>query len=104
MVGNVLLSSAFLTYIGFFDHLYRKSLMINWKTILESEGLKFRQNLELIEFLSTPIEKHQWKICGLPQDELCIENAIILSHFERCTPFLLTPQRPPNNRPRKSGD
>ncbi len=58
IVGNVLLSGAFLTYIGFFDHLYRKSLMISWKQILDQEFFKFRQNLELIEFLSQPIERH----------------------------------------------
>ncbi len=31
MIGDVLLSSAFLTYIGFFDHFYRKVMMAAWK-------------------------------------------------------------------------
>jgi dynein heavy chain 1 len=35
MPGDVLLSSAFLAYIGFFDHFYRKVMISNWKNYLE---------------------------------------------------------------------
>jgi dynein heavy chain 1 len=34
MLGDVFLSSAFLAYIGFFDHYYRKLLIGVWKTNL----------------------------------------------------------------------
>lgn len=34
MIGDVLLSSAFLSYIGFFDHFYRKIIINTWKEYL----------------------------------------------------------------------
>lgn len=43
MLGDVFLSSAFLAYIGFFDHYYRKLLMSVWKTNLEASRIKYRK-------------------------------------------------------------
>lgn len=42
MLGDVFLSSAFLAYIGFFDHYYRKLLVNAWKTLLQNKKIKFR--------------------------------------------------------------
>ncbi len=43
MLGDVFLSSAFLAYIGFFDHYYRKLLVGVWKNMLQSKKIKFRE-------------------------------------------------------------
>lgn len=48
MLGDVFLSSAFLAYIGFFDHYYRKLLMSVWKTNLEASKIKYRKELAII--------------------------------------------------------
>lgn len=53
MLGDVFLSSAFLAYIGFFDHYYRKLLMSVWRTNLEASKIKYRKELAIIEFLSS---------------------------------------------------
>jgi len=43
MIGDVLLSSAFLSYIGFFDHFYRKVVINTWKDYLSnSASISFR--------------------------------------------------------------
>ncbi len=42
MLGDVFLSSAFLAYIGFFDHYYRKLLVSVWKNMLQSKKIKYR--------------------------------------------------------------
>ena len=43
MVGDVLLSSAFLSYIGFFDHYYRKVILSTWRDYLNNNAyLVFR--------------------------------------------------------------
>lgn len=35
ILGDVLLSAAFLTYIGFFDHFYRKVVTNTWKEYIQ---------------------------------------------------------------------
>jgi dynein heavy chain 1 len=90
MLGDVFLSSAFLAYIGFFDHYYRKLLMGVWKTNLETAKIKYRQELSIIEFLSNAGERLIWKSHTLPSDDLCTENAIIMSKFHKY-PLIIDP-------------
>jgi dynein heavy chain 1 len=90
MLGDVFLSSAFLSYIGFFDHFYRKMLVGAWKSSLETSEIKFRHDISLIEYLSTASERLIWKSHKLPSDDLCTENAIILKRFNRY-PLIIDP-------------
>mmetsp|Transcript_2191 Transcript_2191/g.1957 ORF Transcript_2191/g.1957 Transcript_2191/m.1957 type:complete len:354 (+) Transcript_2191:1782-2843(+) len=90
MTGDVMLASAFLGYIGFFDHYYRRVLIGCWKDYLDSQGLLFRHDLSLIEFLSKPNERLSWQAHKLPSDDLCTENAIVLSKFNRY-PLVIDP-------------
>ena len=78
MLGDVFLSSAFLAYIGFFDHYYRKLLSNVWRNSLEASKIKYRGELSIIEFLSSASERLIWKSHKLPSDDLCTENAIIM--------------------------
>jgi len=82
LVGDSLVSAAFLAYIGFFDFFYRKTLLKLWTKIIQQE-INIRHDLSLIDFLSTPAERLLWKSQSLPEDSLCLENAIILNKFNR---------------------
>ena len=90
LFGDVLLSSAFLTYIGFFDHYYRMFLLSEWKFFIEQSFLKYRAEMSFIEFLSKPTERLQWTANQLPNDNLCVENAIVLSRYNRY-PLVIDP-------------
>jgi dynein heavy chain 1, cytosolic len=90
LLGDVLLSSAFLTYTGFFDHFYRQFLNSEWRYFLDQIGLKYRNDLSYMEFLSKPTDRLQWQVQELPNDELCIENAIILKRYNRY-PLIIDP-------------
>jgi len=57
LLGDVLLSAAFLTYTGFFDHYYRKHLKSEWRLSMELIGLKFRDEMSYMEFLSKPTDR-----------------------------------------------
>lgn len=48
MLGDVFLASAFLSYIGFFDHYYRKLLVSAWKGSLETYDVRHRADLSLV--------------------------------------------------------
>lgn len=46
--------------------------------------------MALLEFLSKPSERLEWNAHGLPKDDLCTENAIILSRYKRY-PLVIDP-------------
>ena len=90
LVGDCLFASGFLTYIGFFDHYYRNQLQLEWRDIIEQINLKMRAEMKNVEFLSKPSDRLVWEKQGLPSDELCIENAIIMKNFNRY-PLVIDP-------------
>ncbi|KAL3119212.1 hypothetical protein niasHT_003499 [Heterodera trifolii] len=90
LVGDVLLSAAFLSYSGYYDQLLRDTLFQKWMGILESSQIMFRHELAHIEYLSTADERLQWNNNGMPNDELCTENAIMLKRFNRF-PLIIDP-------------
>lgn len=90
LVGDCLFASAFLTYIGFFDHYYRGVLNAEWSDEIEMTSLKIRHDIKFTEFLSIPSERLTWEQQGLPSDNLCIENVIIIKRFNRY-PLIIDP-------------
>lgn len=90
LIGDVLICAAFSSYIGFFDHFFRKALLEQWRMLM-NEQILFRNDLALIEFLSNPSERLLWHAQHkLPNDDLCTENAIILARFHRY-PLVIDP-------------
>eukprot|EP01134_Creolimax_fragrantissima_P000216 CFRG0216T1 len=83
IVGDTLLSAAFIVYAGYFDQLSRQDLLNVWQQSLYSSGVDFRDGIALAEYLSTADERLEWQACGLPVDDLCSENAIMLHRFKR---------------------
>ena len=57
---------------------------------LSMSGISFKALNEITEFLSTADERVQWQRNGLPVDDLCTENAIILKRFNRY-PLIIDP-------------
>ena len=89
-LGDVMISSAFLAYIGFFDFFYRRVLIKQWNKIIESNNILLRQDFNMITYLSESNDIITWQSYGLPGDNLCIENAIILKRFNRY-PLMIDP-------------
>lgn len=90
IAGDVLLSSAFLAYAGFFDQQSRTTLFDLWRAHLRQSMIKFRHDLALTEYLSSPDEKLKWQANSLPSDDLCTENAIMMRRFNRY-PLIIDP-------------
>ena len=59
-MGDTLLSSAVLTYIGFFDYHYRQILKGDWADAIDSISLKMSPSLSYTEFLSKPQDRILW--------------------------------------------
>ena len=90
IVGDVLVAAAFLAYGGLYDQQYRKSMIDDWLEHLSRSSISFKQHNEVTEFLSTADERVKWQANGLPVDDLCTENAIILKQFNRY-PLIIDP-------------
>jgi dynein heavy chain 1 len=90
LFGDVLLTAAFMAYSGFYDQQHRENMFRNWVNHLNDAGIKFRPELSVIEFLSKVDERLTWQKDGLPADDLCTENAIMLNRFNRY-PFIIDP-------------
>eukprot|EP01114_Cavostelium_apophysatum_P023031 TRINITY_DN854_c0_g1_i2.p1 TRINITY_DN854_c0_g1~~TRINITY_DN854_c0_g1_i2.p1 ORF type:complete len:4577 (-),score=1545.65 TRINITY_DN854_c0_g1_i2:38-13768(-) len=90
VVGDVLISSAFLAYIGFFDQQFRAILVQQWMAHLQALRVKFKEDLSITEYLSSPDQRLSWQANALPVDDLCVENAIMLQRFNRY-PLVIDP-------------
>ena len=61
LIGDNLLSSAVLTYIGFFDFHYRQVLKSDWTISVDQIALKLSPSLSYTEFLSKPQDRILWQ-------------------------------------------
>ncbi|KAI6045169.1 dynein heavy chain protein 1 [Pisolithus marmoratus] len=90
IVGDVLLSAAFLAYGGFFDQHYREVMWQDWSNHLMDANIKFKLELSFTEYLSTADDRLSWQSKSLPADNLTTENAIMLKRFNRY-PLIIDP-------------
>jgi dynein heavy chain 1 len=92
VVGDCLLASAFVAYGGYFDQSYRQLLLQGWSSHFHRSRLETKPGVEdgLPEYLSTPDDRMRWKRHALPEDELCLQNAIMLSRAVRA-PLVIDP-------------
>ncbi|CUG86718.1 Hypothetical protein, putative [Bodo saltans] len=91
VMGDCLLAGAFLAYIGYFDEHSRRNLIVpEWQDIVDCSSIAFRREMSVVEYLSLPEKRLLWSANRLPQDNLCIENAIIMERFQRY-PLIVDP-------------
>lgn len=90
LIGDVILSAAFLTYCGPIDQSLRTEFQELWINCLESTIIPFRKNLSLPEYLSSFTDRLDWVSKGLPSDSLYLENAVIFNLHDRF-PLVIDP-------------
>lgn len=92
--GDVLLTSAFMSYVGCFTKQYRQDLM-NEKWLPYLKQLKYpipiTENLDPLSMLTDGAQVATWNNEGLPSDRMSTENATILTYAERW-PLMIDPQ------------
>ncbi len=90
LVGDVVISSAFLAYGGLYDQQFRKSMVDDWLHQLTQSGIACKSDGSVLGYLSTADDRLQWQKNALPADDLCMENAIMLKRFNRY-PLIIDP-------------
>jgi dynein heavy chain len=91
LVGDVLLATGFLSYCGPYNQEFRASLVSTWMEILQAKSIPFTTNLNITNMLVESATLSEWTLQGLPNDELSVQNALIVTK-SRSYPLLIDPQ------------
>lgn len=95
LVGDILISSGIIAYLGVFVQSYRNDCVKNWIDMMKQFNIKSNNDISLNAILGNQVKIRQWLIDKLPQDQFSIDNAIILENSERW-PLMIDPQMQAN--------
>nr|XP_058139450.1 dynein axonemal heavy chain 9 isoform X3 [Dasypus novemcinctus] len=94
LCGDILLITAFISYLGFFTKKYRQNLMDGtWRPYLSQlkAPIPVTPTLDPLRMLTDDADVAAWQNEGLPADRMSMENATILINCERW-PLMVDPQ------------
>jgi len=92
MIGDAVVSAAFVSYIGPFSADFRQMLWAdNWINDIKTRGLPYTNGVDPLGVLSTPTDHATWSNEGLPADRVSLENAAIVCACKRY-PLIIDPQ------------
>ena len=92
MIGNTLVSAAFVSYIAPFSFSFRANLWRDtWLPDLTELKIPVTEGVDPLSILSTPSMQAMWAAEGLPADRVSIENASVVVSCSRY-PLLIDPQ------------
>ena len=91
VLGDIILASANLTYLGVFPEKYRTLLKNDWADLLRKKGIQYNPKFDFLNFISNQNEIQNWKIFGLPDDVTMVENAVIMKYSLRPS-LIIDPQ------------
>ena len=91
-VGDVMLASAFVSYVGAFNLTMRHSLVSDkWIPDLVERKIPMTQGMQPLTMLVDDAGIAQWATQGLPSDTMSIQNGAIVCNCKRW-PILIDPQ------------
>ncbi|XP_075759566.1 dynein axonemal heavy chain 9 isoform X2 [Pelodiscus sinensis] len=94
LCGDVLLITAFISYLGYFTKKYRQDLLdAVWRPYLRQLNVPIpvTPSLDPLTMLTDDADIAAWQNEGLPADRMSTENATILTNCERW-PLMVDPQ------------
>lgn len=91
LLGDVLIGSASVAYLGTFTKLFRDEILANWSETTKANGIQCSNDTKLSTVFGDPVRIREWILYGLPNDTFSIDNAIILDNTKRW-PLMIDPQ------------
>ncbi|XP_018428368.1 PREDICTED: dynein heavy chain 2, axonemal [Nanorana parkeri] len=91
LVGDCLLASAFLSYMGPFLSNYRDEILSIWIKEVKEMLVPCSPEFDLATFLSSPTMVRDWNLQGLPSDSFSSDNGVIVTRGNRW-PLMIDPQ------------
>jgi dynein heavy chain len=96
LVGDIIISSGVIAYLGVFSVEYREEAVKNWVSLMKSFEIQSTAKFSLKEVLGNGVKIQQWFIQELPQEDFAVDNAIIMDNSDRW-PLMIDPQMQGNN-------
>ncbi|KAI9354083.1 dynein heavy chain and region D6 of dynein motor-domain-containing protein [Zopfochytrium polystomum] len=91
LIGDVLLASAVIAYLGAFTSSYRQMCLSDWNEKCVSFKIPCSGSFSLVGTLGDPIQLRAWNLAGLPNDSFSRDNGIISTKTRRW-PLFIDPQ------------
>ncbi|KAF0288035.1 Dynein heavy chain 1, axonemal [Amphibalanus amphitrite] len=91
VVGDILLASGVVAYLGPFTGEFRQDLMTRWERKLTELGVNHSPSASLQSTLGDQIVIRNWQLAGLPKDAVSTDNALIMKFSDRW-PLFIDPQ------------
>ncbi|XP_054466216.1 dynein axonemal heavy chain 10 [Anoplopoma fimbria] len=93
LLGDCLISAAFLSYVGAFSWLFRNDMVYQvWVKDVLDRNIPLSQPYKVESLLTDEVEISRWGSEGLPPDELSVQNGILTSRGSRF-PMCIDPQQ-----------
>ena len=93
LLGDCLLSAAFLSYVGAFSWDFRRSMIVDdWQKDIIEKKIPISQPFKLESMLTNDVEISKWTSESLPPDDLSIQNGILTTRATRY-PLCIDPQQ-----------
>ena len=91
LLGDVLISSGVIAYLGPFFIPYRKEAVAGWQALAIEKRVPMSDTFALQAVIGEPVKTRGWILQGLPTDDYSIDNAIVQSVARRW-PLMIDPQ------------
>ncbi|CAJ1068269.1 LOW QUALITY PROTEIN: dynein heavy chain 10%2C axonemal [Xyrichtys novacula] len=93
LLGDCLISAAFLSYEGAFSWVFRNEMVYQvWVKDVQERGVPLSQPFRIENLLTDEVEISRWGSEGLPPDELSVQNGILTTRGSRF-PMCIDPQQ-----------
>lgn len=77
-LGDILLSSGIIVYLGPFTNDFRNKQIQLWVQDIINNDLEYTKQFQLSMILGNSIDIRAWNIAGLPIDSFSLDNGIIV--------------------------
>ncbi|MCQ2818153.1 MAG: hypothetical protein MJ252_12880, partial [archaeon] len=92
IIGDIILASAFVSYVGPFPKKYREKIMTQFGEFITNNGIpKSETALDPLKILTNDAEIAKWNNQKLPADPVSVQNASILTNSDRWS-LMIDPQ------------
>ena len=92
LIGDVMLASAFCSYVGAFTAEYRDEFVtVKWLPDMIERQIPMTEGISPIDVLATESQIAGWNNEGLPSDVVSVQNGAIINSSERW-PLMIDPQ------------
>ena len=91
IIGDVLLASSFVSYVGPFNKTFRDRILADFITFFKANNIPMSAEANPLLILTDEAEIAGWNNFGLPPDRVSTENGAILTNSERYS-LIIDPQ------------